>query len=201
MGFVSGLAIASGLTTALPSGAQTAPVNESFPPVNRYQLGGNNLGKTAVQITFVAELRDVQPNDWAFAALQSLVERYGCLVGYPDRTYRGDRPLSRYEFAAGLNACLNTIEQLLQENVSVAQEDLDLLKKLAHDFQAELKQLAVRVDNLETRTAFLEDHQFSVTTKLYGQTITSLDKVFGDRVGGNSNEFQPGYSSPTFLME
>lgn len=201
MGLICGLAIASGLTVTIPSEAQTISVNEFFPPVNRYQLGASNLGNGVNQVTSVAELRDVQPSDWAFAALQSLVERYGCLVGYPDRTYRGDaegtlraRPLSRYEFAAGLNACLNTIEQLLQENVSVAQGDLDLLKKLAQDFQAELKQLAVRVDNLETRTAFLEDHQFSVTTKLYGQTITSLDKVFGDRVGGGSNEFQTQFA-------
>lgn len=161
MGLICGLAIASGLTVTIPSEAQTISVNEFFPPVNRYQLGASNLGNGVNQVTSVAELRDVQPSDWAFAALQSLVERYGCLVGYPDRTYRGDaegtlraRPLSRYEFAAGLNACLNTIEQLLQENVSVAQGDLDLLKKLAQDFQAELKQLAVRVDNLETRTAF-----------------------------------------------
>ncbi|UAJ74468.1 iron uptake porin [Synechocystis sp. PCC 7339] len=198
MGLICGLAIASGLTATLSSHAQAVPGDEPFAPVNRYQLGGENSGNKVNQITSVAELRDVQPNDWAFAALQSLVERYGCIVGYPDRTYRGDaegtlraRALSRYEFAAALNACLNTIEQLLQANVSVVQGDLDLLKKLAQDFQAELKQLAVRVDNLATRTAFLENHQFSTTTKLYGQTIVSFDDVFGDRVGGDRNEFQP----------
>ena len=44
-------------------------------------------------------MSDVQATDWAFQALQSLVERYGCIAGYPDKTYRG-RPLTRYEFAA-----------------------------------------------------------------------------------------------------
>ncbi|MEO0808297.1 MAG: porin, partial [Cyanobacteria bacterium J06643_4] len=39
------------------------------------------------QVTSVSELSDVQPGDWAFTALQRLVEEYGCLEGYPDRTY------------------------------------------------------------------------------------------------------------------
>ena len=67
------------------------------------------------QINAVDQLRDVNPNDWAYEALKSLVERYGCIVGYPDSTFRGNRALSRWEFAAGLNACLNTMEKLLQE--------------------------------------------------------------------------------------
>ncbi len=59
------------------------------------------------QITSVSKLSDVRPTDWAFQALQSLVERYGCIAGYPDGTYRGNRALTRYEFAAGLNTCLD----------------------------------------------------------------------------------------------
>jgi S-layer homology domain len=55
------------------------------------------------QITTVSQLSDIKPTDWAFQALQSLVERYGCIAGYPDKTYRGNRALTRYEFAAGLN--------------------------------------------------------------------------------------------------
>ena len=35
------------------------------------------------QVTSVSQLSDVQPTDWAFQALQSLVERYGCIAGYP----------------------------------------------------------------------------------------------------------------------
>ncbi len=61
------------------------------------------------QVTSVSQLTDVRPTDWAFQALQSLVERYGCIVGFPDKTYRGSQALTRYEFAAGLNACLDRI--------------------------------------------------------------------------------------------
>jgi hypothetical protein len=56
------------------------------------------------QVTSVTQLSDVQPTDWAYEALRSLVERYGCIAGYPGGTFRGNRSMSRYEFAAGLNA-------------------------------------------------------------------------------------------------
>ena len=137
------------------------------------------------QVTNVSELRDVQPADWAYESLKSLVERYGCIVGYPDRTFRGNRALSRWEFAAGLNACLNTIERLLQENVAVLREDLNKLKALAQNFEQELAGLGARVDNLEARTAYLEDHRFSTTTKLTGATVLGLTGIAsGDKNNG-----------------
>jgi len=137
------------------------------------------------QVTNVSELRDVQPADWAYESLKSLVERYGCIVGYPDRTFRGNRALSRWEFAAGLNACLNTLERLLQENVAVLREDLNKLKALAQNFEQELAGLGARVDNLEARTAYLEDHRFSTTTKLTGATVLGLTGIAsGDKNNG-----------------
>ncbi len=75
----------------------------------------NNLEDSNImsQVNNVDRLRDVSPTDWAYEALRSLVDRYGCIVGFPDRTYRDNKALSRYEFAAGLNSCLNQIERLL----------------------------------------------------------------------------------------
>jgi hypothetical protein len=67
------------------------------------------------QINSIDQLRDVSPQSWSYEALKNLVENYGCIVGYPDRTYRGDRPLTRNEFAAGLNACLTQIEKRILE--------------------------------------------------------------------------------------
>lgn len=132
------------------------------------------------QLTSVSELKDVAPTEWAYEALRSLVERYGCIVGYPDSTFRGNRALTRWEFAAGLNACLNTIERLIQENVAVLKEDVDILKRLAREFETELAALGGRVDNLESRVAYLEDHQFSTTTKLTGQALFAVAGAFGD---------------------
>ncbi len=132
------------------------------------------------QVTSVSQLRDVSPTDWAFEALRSLVERYGCIVGYPDRTFRGNRALSRYEFAAGLNACMQQMERLIAASESVLREDIEKLKRLMSEFEAELAALGARVDNLEGRVAFLEDHQFSTTTKLQGEVVMGLTQAFED---------------------
>jgi hypothetical protein len=126
------------------------------------------------QVTSVSQLRDVSPTDWAYEALRSLVERYGCIVGYPDTTFRGNRALSRYEFAAGLNACMQQMERLFAASEAVLREDIAKLQRLMKEFEAELAALGARVDNLEGRVAFLEDHQFSTTTKLQGEAILAL---------------------------
>lgn len=142
------------------------------------------------QVTSVSQLTDVKPTDWAFQALQSLVERYGCIVGYPDRTYRGNAALSRYEFAAGLNACLDRVNELIAASTAdlVKKEDLDALRKLQEEFAAELATLRGRVDSLEARTATLERQQFSTTTKLTGQIFFNLTGAFptGDIVAERS---------------
>ena len=132
------------------------------------------------QVTNVNQLRDVSPTDWAYEALRSLVDRYGCIVGYPNQTYRGGRALSRYEFAAGLNACLNQIERLIASSEAILREDIDTLNRLVQEFEAELATLSGRVDNLESRIAFLEDHQFSTTTKLEGEVVFGLAQEFNN---------------------
>ncbi|MEB3209739.1 MAG: iron uptake porin [Leptolyngbyaceae bacterium] len=134
------------------------------------------------QVTSVSQLSDVQPTDWAFQALQSLVERYGCIAGYPDGTFRGNRALSRYEFAAGLNACLDRVNELLAAGLTdkVSYEDLAVLERLQEQFAAELATLRGRVDALEARTAELEANQFSTTTKLHGEVIFDISDSFED---------------------
>jgi hypothetical protein len=128
------------------------------------------------QVTSVAQLSDVKPTDWAFQALQSLVERHGCIAGYPDRQFKGDRAMTRYEFAAGLNACMERVQQLLAgDNLNAAsQADRASLNKLQTEFATELATLRGRVDRLDTQVGRLESQQFSPTTRLYGQTILGL---------------------------
>ena len=136
------------------------------------------------QITSVSQLSDIKTTDWAFTALQSLVERYGCIAGYPDRTYRGKQAIARYEFAAGLNACLDKINEIISAGLAdkVSQADLATLKKLQEEFAAELAILRGRVDTLETKTARLEAQQFSTTTKLNILSSFNLSSSFS---GGN----------------
>lgn len=152
------------------------------------------------QVTSVSQLSDVQPTDWAFQALQSLVERYGCIAGYPDGTYKGNRAMTRYEFAAGLNACLERVNELIAASVAnlVTREDLAVLQRLQEEFAAELATLRGRVYALEARTAELEANQFSTTTKLRGEVIFWLGDAAGDRATENViGNFAPEDSDPT----
>jgi hypothetical protein len=156
--------------------------------VNKYSNEGKN-GNSQAQVTSVSQFSDVQPTDWAFQALQSLVERYGCIAGYPNGTYRGNRALTRYEFAAGLNACLDRVNELIATATAdlVTKEDLATLQRLQEEFSAELATLRGRVDALEARAAELESNQFSTTTKLVGEAIFALTDAFGDQAGDNNN--------------
>ena len=131
------------------------------------------------QVTSVSQLTDVRPTDWAFQALQSLVERYGCIAGYPDKTYRGNRATTRFEFAAGLNACLDRVNELIAASTAdlVKKEDLATLQKLQEEFAVELATLRGRVNGLEARTATLEKQQFSTTTKLNAEVVVGIAGV------------------------
>ncbi|XGV87499.1 MAG: iron uptake porin [Limnothrix sp. BL-A-16] len=151
-------------------------------------LGSIDSEMALDQVTSVSQLSDVQPTDWAFQALQSLVERYGCIAGYPDGTFKGNRPLSRYEFAAGLNACLDRINDLIKAATDplATKEDLRKLQKLQEEFAAELAALRGRVDSLEARTSELEANQFSTTTKLSGQVIFGMQG--GTLTGDDSDD-------------
>jgi hypothetical protein len=146
------------------------------------------------QLTSVSQLSDVQPTDWAFQALQSLVERYGVIAGYPDSTYRGNRALTRYEFAAGLNAALDRINELIAAGLAdvATGEDLETIQRLQEEFAAELSALRGRVDTLEARTAELEVNQFSTTTVLRGNVWFNLTQAFPtDDVLAERNPFVP----------
>ena len=115
------------------------------------------------QVTSVTQFSDVRPTDWAYQALSALVEKYGCVAGYPNGTFKGGQPLSRYEAAALLNACLDRVTEITDE-----------LKRLQKEFEKELAVLKGRVDGLEAKVGKLEATQFSTTTKLQGEATFLL---------------------------
>lgn len=183
--------------TAAPA---TPNPSATLQQLSQYSTEGAADSETEAQVTSVSQLSDVRPTDWAFQALQSLVERYGCIAGYPDGTFRGNRAMTRYEFAAGLNACLDKVNELIRAGTTnlATKQDLAALQRLQEEFAAELATLRGRVDALEARTSELEANQFSTTTKLTGEAIFALSDDFGGsagffgrdrrRIGSNNNE-------------
>jgi hypothetical protein len=171
--------------------AETPPVTEqSSPELNNFiNLETNDETSTndpLAQVTSVSQLSDVQPTDWTFSALQNLRERYGCIVGYSDGTFRGNRALTRFEFAAGLNACLTQIQRLIAASTAdfVRKEDLATLQRLIDEFRPELTSIRSRVDSLDARTTQLENNQFSTTVILGGEVIFGLATAFGGNPPG-----------------
>jgi hypothetical protein len=169
------------LSSALTKVTSAEPIrqqeNKVTPPTSVSLLGDaeeNPEESSMSQVTSVSQLGDVKPDDWAFGALQSLVERYGCVAGFPDGKFKGDSAMNRYEFAAGLDACLQKVSQLVTNNTEngVKQEDLAVLQRLQGEFTDELAAVKAKVSSLESRTS--NHNQFSTTTKLYGQATMSI---------------------------
>ena len=127
------------------------------------------------QVRSVAELQDVQPSDWAYQAVKALVEKYGVVTGYSDRTFRGDRSLSRDEFVATLNQVATKIEQLfIAGELGKIREDVAIIRRLQRSYGNILKGEGDRTNTLELLTAKLEKQQFSTTTKLSTQVVAAL---------------------------
>jgi hypothetical protein len=168
------------LTLLTSNSAFAGEAKEQVTSVAQLSQESNSLD----QVTSVSQFSDVQPTDWAFQALQSLVERYGCVAGYPNGTFRGNRALSRYEFAAGLNSCLDRVNELIATATAdmVSKQDLATLQRLQEEYSTELATIRGQVDALEARTGELEANQFSTTTKLSGEAIFSVSQAFGDKV-------------------
>lgn len=91
---------------------------------------------------------DVSPNHWAYSSIKRLYEEYSVLGGFPDGTFRGNRNLTRYEFAAAINKVMDRVEEMIAKGgkPGLSRADLDRLKKEfmteLEDVQTELKRLA-----------------------------------------------------------
>ena len=170
--------------------AQTEP-DEILDRIEQYDKEGseNNIE----QVTNVNQLTDVSPTDWSYDAIKSLTENYGCISGLPDGTFQGDRPITRNEFAAGLNSCFQYIERSLNSqkrpdlmsifygNTRIfTEEDGSIITITAEGdmFDIELATVGGRTDELESRIIQLEDKQFSPTITLTGETVFTFSNTF-----------------------
>ncbi len=94
---------------------------------------------------------DVPLNHWAYDAVGQLAAR-GILSGYPDGTYKGNQPTTRYEMASAVARALAVVDM-----EKASRQDVEMLKKLVVEFKDELDALGVKVDELDGRVALLEE--------------------------------------------
>jgi hypothetical protein len=171
---------ALGLVAPLAASANDYGMASSTNAINTYtqqqDLDRFRAWEAQNQVTSINQFSDVKPTDWAYQALSNLIERYGCVAGYPNGTYKGAQAMTRFEAAALLNACLDRVT-----------ETTDELQRLINEFQKELAVLKGRVDGLDKRVGKLEATQFSTTTKLQGDSVFVIGaNAFG---GSQANNF------------
>ena len=182
------LKIGSGILSALILAsssvyAQTAP-DATLDQVNQYTGTVVDGTDPVGQVTNVDELQDVKNTDWAYEALKNIAERYNCLTTPQGKSnvFEGNRSITRYEFADGLNLCLQQVEKLIG-NVSgdfIRKDDLQTLGRLGQEFDAELTTIRTRLDQVDGKVANLEKSQFSTTTKLNAEVIFNVGLVGGE---------------------
>ena len=115
---------------------------------------------------------DVPMNHWAYDAIGQLAA-HGILSGYPDGTYKGKQPTTRYEMASALARALAVVDM-----TKASKQDVEMLKRLVVEFKDELEALGVKVEDLDQRVKVLEDRLGG--WHIYG--VMRLDvRNFGDR--------------------
>jgi Carbohydrate-selective porin, OprB family/S-layer homology domain len=169
--------------TDSPTDSPILPANPDSTPTPLPTLDSDNPDEVE-PVTPVFELVDVEPTDWAYQALQALIQRYGTIVGYSDSTFRGNRALTRYEFAAALNATLQELALFMQ----MTQEELEAIERLQAEFADELAEIEGKVERLERIL-----QPFSTTSKLNAEVVFALsgvaeaEKADGSQTSTDSN--------------
>lgn len=96
-----------------------------------------------------AQLVDLAPNHWAYTAIQALIEKYRLMGGYPDKTFRGQKPVSRYELAAVLATLMDRLDSKETRGLPATPADAKLVDRLKDEFKVELRDLHTRLVQLE----------------------------------------------------
>jgi Carbohydrate-selective porin, OprB family/S-layer homology domain len=178
------LAIGVGLSLGIshPARAQTPVESQSLFPADPLMRS----------VPSVATLDDIRPTDWAYQYVKTLNERYNLLIGDPDGKFRGNEPLTRYEFAAVMAQVLQRVEIFRDEE----REELNALQRLLDSYRGAISELRIRLGGtqdalnirggLEERTDRLERQVISPTTKLQTQIVQTLSDGTGAKATGLS---------------
>ena len=145
-------------------------------------------------------LKDVPTNSWAYQAIVDLVND-GIIIGYPDGTFKGNRPLTRYEAAVlverAVQFVLNRMGQLPKPQAApkpeITQADIDKLRALLDEFKGDIDSLKLRVSDIDGRLKTVEATQ--ARAKL-GAVYFIRAGNFNEQVSAFSNAYNPVFGCP-----
>jgi len=134
---------------------------------------------TAAPVMAQGAFADVPSDHWAYDAVQELAQA-GIVIGYPDGTYKGQRQMTRYEFAMAIARLLDKMGTgagakgekgdkgepgavgpvgpvgPAGTGQGLTERQQQLLQQLEQEFLPELKQIRADVDDLVFRVEDLE---------------------------------------------
>jgi hypothetical protein len=128
----------AGLAAIAP--AQANPGTPTGPADVQAGVQTDSLAQTA-PAQRVLPFTDVSPDHWAYEALLNLAGTYGCLSGYPDGSFRGEATVTRFEFAAGLDACLGALAGMAAQQAEARDREVQSLIEAMEQSLSELRQL------------------------------------------------------------
>ena len=117
-------------------------------PISAAPDAGAATTVAASDVAQAGPLSDVPQNSWAYDAVNQLVKD-GIIKGYPDGTFKGNRPMTRYEAAVMAYRAVDMLEAQITAGKGVKQSDLDAANKLLAAYGAELKAVERHVDALQ----------------------------------------------------
>jgi hypothetical protein len=154
-------------------------------------------GMTGEQIDAQAQidaLKDIPSDGWAYQSILDLVND-GIIVGYPDGTFKGSRPLTRYEAAVMVERAVQYLTKKLanpQTAPEVTTKDIDALRKLLDEFRGDIAALKMRVDDIDTRLKAVESAQKSDEATLNRAKVSVYEQIragnFNDQVSAYNND-------------
>ncbi|MGV3525875.1 MAG: iron uptake porin [Candidatus Sericytochromatia bacterium] len=176
-------ALASSLALAVMC-AVVAPAAQAFTPTN--------------------EMVDLSPEHWAYRAIQELMEKYQILEGYPDKTFRGQRTLTRYEFAAALYRVMTRVEELVAASgnkggppIDIDRTDIETIAALQKEFRDELNSYRGRLNMLEERIKLLDAVKIGGSVEVrYRDRVAVTDSTLSSSPLFNSNPDAQQINSP-----
>ncbi|MDK8252974.1 MAG: S-layer homology domain-containing protein [Dialister micraerophilus] len=126
------------------------------------------LACSAFSASAASPFSDVDHNDWSYKAVAELSEQ-GVVDGYPDGSFKGNKEISRFETA-------QIVARLLAKENSLNNEQKASVHKLANAYSDELKQLGVRVDNVEKKLG-----KTALITEIRVSGMNRYDNIFKDK--------------------
>lgn len=148
---------------------------------------------------------DVPSNHWAYEALLKLYQ-LGLITGYPDGTYKGNQPMSRYEIALiiyklliylqsqiksantgsnnvdqnTMNLTNNNFDKIIAEILQkskLTEEEVKILKDLINEFKNELISIEEQYKSLELRVEALEKNQLALYISVSSLVVSIISII------------------------